>query len=144
MVLDSPPEKVGLEESRGAEGGAQDFDAVVVRPQPVAFRVRIIAQSATIWDAVNLEGERGVAASGFQKQAPTVAGGGLDEDPVFHRLCRKSRFLPGDLRESLYDIPDDRMRAHYPQVIRDNKEDSSATQERESCFLKTRASKMLK
>ncbi len=55
-VLDSFPEEVGLNESRRVEGGPEDVDAVVIRPQPVAVRVLIVRQGVAVRDALNLEG----------------------------------------------------------------------------------------
>jgi hypothetical protein len=59
-VLDCFPKEVGLYESWGAAGGFEDVDAVVFRPLPVVVRVRVVSQSASIRDAVNLEGSRRV------------------------------------------------------------------------------------
>ena len=55
-MLDSFPKEVGLDKSWRAEGGGEDVDAVVVRPLPLVVRVRVIRQSASVRDAMNLEG----------------------------------------------------------------------------------------
>ncbi len=41
-VLDPYPKEVGLDKSRRAEGGAEEADAVVVKPMPVAIKIRIV------------------------------------------------------------------------------------------------------
>ena len=64
-VLDAFPEKIGFDESRGAEGGDHDVDAVVVGSLPVAAGVRFIRQSASSRDALNLEGQRRFAGCGL-------------------------------------------------------------------------------
>ena len=64
-VLHPFPEHVGIDESRGAEGGAEDVNAVVVRPLAVVDRVRVVPQGASVRDAVHLEGERRVSGGGL-------------------------------------------------------------------------------
>ncbi len=83
--------QIGLNECRGTEWGAENLDAVVVKPLPVAVGVGVIHHSASVWDAVNLEGKGRVARSRFHEMAPSVAGGGLDLDHVLESLCPTCR-----------------------------------------------------
>jgi len=64
-ILCLTPEKARLNESRGAEGGAEDVDAVVVKPLAAAVRVRVVPQGASVRDAVHLEDERRVSGGGL-------------------------------------------------------------------------------
>ncbi len=41
-VLDPFPEEIRLDKRRGAKGGAEDVDAVVVRPLAVADMIRVV------------------------------------------------------------------------------------------------------
>ena len=64
-VLDPLPEQVGLDESRGVEGGAEDVDAVVIMPLAVVVRVRVVPKVAYVRDAMHLEGEKRVSGGGL-------------------------------------------------------------------------------
>ena len=105
------PEKVGLDESRGAKGGAEDVDAVVLKPPPVVVGVRLAHQGAAVRDGVHMEGKRRVSRGGLQEPVPPVAGRGLDEDLVLRRLGGETGLLTGHLWEGLHDLPDGFRRA---------------------------------
>ena len=53
-VLDPLLEEVILNESREAEGGAKDVDAIVIKPRAVSFGVRVVMQGASVRDTLQL------------------------------------------------------------------------------------------
>ena len=108
-----------------SQGGAEDVDAVFLRPLPIVVGVRLVRQGATVRDGVHLEGKRRVSGGRLQEPAPTIAGRGLDEDHVLRRLGGETGLLPDHLREGLHDLSDDFRRAQDPQVVRHRKEHSS-------------------
>ncbi len=68
----------------------------------------------SVWDGVHLEGKSRVSGGTLQELSPTVAGRGLDEDPVLLRLGGEAGLLLGHLWEGLHDLPDDIRRAKDP------------------------------
>ena len=117
-VLHPLTEKEGLDKSRGAEGRSKDGDAVFIWPLPVAVGIRLVRQSAAVWDRVHLEGEGRISGGGLQELTPPIARGWLNEDPILLRMGRETGLLSHHLREGLHDFPDDLRGAQNRQVVR--------------------------